>query len=194
MTDATLQSKLEDALFIASYRSSSTLEKILEHRIIADLSSHFWLSGIDEFEISRSEVDAYGYDLVVEVGNVIRHIQLKMMRLGAAKSGVNISLRLARKPSGCVVWMVYDPKDLTFDHFLWFGSSPGAALPPLGDKVAKHTKSNSQGEKTERSGHRTLAKTKFAKLADVKALAGHLFGPSLGLHATQRSGSADTVD
>ncbi len=34
----------------------------------------------------------------------------------------------------------------------------------LGDRIAKHAKANSRGEKTEKPGHRVLIRKRFTKL------------------------------
>jgi hypothetical protein len=86
-------------------------------------------------------------------------------------------MRLARKPSGCVIWMFYRPHDLTIDHYRWFGGAPGAPLPELGDRVTRHTKADSDGFKAERPGHRDVSKTGFAIVPSIEVLAGKLFGP-----------------
>ena len=77
---------------------------------------------------------------------------------------------------GCVVWMRYDPATLALGPFLWFGGKPHELLPSLGDKVARHTKANSQGVKAERPNIRRLARASFEKLPTMDAVAHSLFG------------------
>jgi hypothetical protein len=156
---------------------STVLERTLEHRFLADLSAFLWCRGIYDFAVSKSEVDQYGYDLIVEVGAVIRHVQLKSKARASATARTSANLRLAAKPSGCIVWMVYDPATLLFDHFLWFGGLPGMAMPPLGDKATRHTKRDATGVKKERPGHRSLAIGMFARVDSMPLLAHRLFGP-----------------
>lgn len=156
--------------------SSSALEKVLEHRFVAELSAALWLQGVTDFEVLRGEVDSHGYDLVVEANGIIRHIQLKALRQGGKRSEVTVSTRLARKPSGCVIWMVYDPGSLGLGPFRWFGEKPGERLRPLGAKVAHHTKGNAQGKKGERPGHRILKKSAFTEIATMAELVQVLFG------------------
>ncbi|MDB5694933.1 MAG: hypothetical protein JWN21_476 [Sphingomonas bacterium] len=160
-----------------SYLRSSTLEKVLEHRLVGELASVMWLRGDHDLEVLRGEVDAHGYDVVLEANGVLRHIQLKAMMADGKRSSVSVNVRLARKPSGCVVWMRYNPADLALGPFYWFGAEPGAPLPPLGSRVAKHTKSNSQGQKTEREGHRVVRASVFQRLETAADLAEALFGP-----------------
>jgi hypothetical protein len=165
---------------------SSKLEKILEARLCAELATDLWLRGIADFEVLRSEVDDAGYDLVLEANGCLRHIQLKASRAGAATAEVSVSTRLARKPSGCVVWMLYDPQTLRIERFRWLGGAPGAPLPPLGDKVTRHTKGDRLGYKAERPGHRTVPKARFDTVHSPADLLDRLFGP----FATAKAGGA----
>lgn len=157
-------------------RHSSSLEKVLEHRLLAELVTALWIDGTSDFEILRGEVDAHGYDIVIEARGIIRHIQLKAMVRGGRRRDVSVNLRLARKPSGCVIWMVYDPATLKLGPFLWFGAAPGQPLPMLGEQAAKHSKANASGLKLARPAHRLLSKSRFKVLDDVRTLASALFG------------------
>lgn len=156
--------------------SSSALEKVLEHRLVAELASALWQAGIPDFEILRAEVDAHGYDLVIEAAGIMRHIQLKAMVQGGRRRDVGVNLRLAAKPSGCVVWMIYDPATLSLGPFRWFGGEPGEQLPTLGDRVVRHSKGNADGVKLERAGHRLVPRSRFITLNGIEALADALFG------------------
>jgi hypothetical protein len=154
---------------------SACLEKLLEHRFVAELTTKLWLDGIRDFEVLRSEVDCHGYDLVVQARGITRHIQLKAMAVGGQRRRVNVNTRLVTKPCGCVIWMIYDPDTLRLGPFLWFGSEPNQPLPPLGDRMAKHTKGNAAGVKAEKPGHRLIPKSSFSKLPDMHSLCGVLF-------------------
>lgn len=160
----------------ASYLDSSGLEKVLEHRFVAELATSLWIEGCRDVELLRSEVDAHGYDLVIEAKGTMRHIQLKSMVAGGKKQHVTVNTRLASKPSGCVVWFDYDPHTLELGPFRWFGGVPGAGLPDTGDIVARHSKANALGQKSERSGHRVIRKSKFQHVNTVGALVQLLFG------------------
>jgi hypothetical protein len=160
----------------ASYLDSSGLEKILEHRFVAELASVLWLEGCRDVEILRSEVDAHGYDLVIEARGTMRHIQLKSMVVGGKKQHVTVNTRLVTKPSGCVVWFDYDPKTLELGPFRWFGAPPGAGLPEVGDAMARHAKANSHGQKKERTGHRVVRKSRFQQVDSLADLNQLLFG------------------
>jgi len=157
---------------------SSTREKVLEHLFVGELLRCLWRQGARDMEVLRAEVDKGGYDLVLEANSVIRHVQLKSSHRTAATREVGVNINLARKPSGCVLWIQFDPATMTLGPFLWFGAAPGAPLPDLGDKVGKHTKGDRTGRKAERPNIRVLAKSQFEVLPDMDAVARALFGPA----------------
>ncbi|HEY2528196.1 MAG TPA: hypothetical protein VGJ20_09660, partial [Xanthobacteraceae bacterium] len=64
------------------------------------------------------------------------------------------SIKLAEKPSGCMLWILFDQDTLQLGPLLWFGGRRGEKLRDLGGLIAKHAKANSRGEKTEKPGHR----------------------------------------
>ena len=120
-------------------------------------------------------MDNAGYDLVIECNGIMRHIQLKSTYKGAKTSRVKINTALTNKPSGCVVWMFFDPETVDLGPFYWFGGSPGGPLPPLGDRVAKHTKGDAKGVKRQREKIRELTKTSFEILENIDGVADYLF-------------------
>jgi hypothetical protein len=71
-----------------------------------------------------------------------------------------------------VIWTFFDRDTLELGPFLWFGGAPGQPLPPLGDKVGRHTR----GDKAERGEIRVVGKGRFRRLATVEELAAVLFG------------------
>jgi hypothetical protein len=156
----------------ADFLHSSLREKLLEHVFIAELLKSLWRRGRRDIEVLRAEVDRGGYDVVVDCGNVCRHIQLKATRAGSQTKSVNINTALSSKPSGCVVWMVFDPSLLNLGPFLWFGAEPGQALPDLGTHIARHTR----GDKAERPALRVLHKSRFSSIDSMDELIRALFG------------------
>jgi hypothetical protein len=49
--------------------------------------------------------------------------------LEAKTARVGINAALQSKPSGCVIWLRFDPVTLALGPFLWFGGEPGKPLP-----------------------------------------------------------------
>lgn len=156
---------------------SSSLEKVLEYQFLGALTREL-VRRDAEFEILRSDVDDGGHDLVIEAGDVLRHIQLKAMIKGGKRDDVTVNTRLARKASGCVVWMTYDPDTLELGPFRWLGGLPGERLPDIGDRVARHSKGNGKGEKKERPAHRVIPRGQFEVLEAISDLVDRLFGPA----------------
>lgn len=156
---------------------SSYREKLLEHLFIGEVLRHLWCQGITTAEFLRPEVDSGGYDLVIACNAVIRHIQLKSSHRNAKTAKQNVNIHLAEKPSGCVVWVVFDESTLALGPFLWFGGLPGQRLPDISSlPIAKHTKGNAQGVKVERPNIRVLKRSAFEEVASVPELVERFFG------------------
>ena len=163
---------------LTSSHLSSAREKVLEYRFLAEVTAELYRRGL-EFDVLRSDVDALGHDLVMEANGIIRHIQLKTTYRGGKSARVTSNIRLATRPSGCLIWMIYDPHTLDITAFRWFGGVPGAALPDLGKRVAKHSRGNAGGTKNERPAHRVLPRRVFASIGDIAALVDQLFGSAI---------------
>lgn len=151
-------------------------ELIVEHRFIGETLRECWVRGITDVEVLRSESDSFGYDLVMGRGEIVRHIQLKTLLAGGKASYAKIGLKLMEKPSGCVIWIVVS-QNLQFERFLWFGGEPGEPLPDIREfKIAKHTKGDSEGIKSERPAHRLVPRPRFDELQSIDDVLGRLFG------------------
>lgn len=155
--------------------ASSLREQYLEYGFLDGLCKVMWKRG-ELMDVLRSHTDQSGYDLLLEACGLQRHIQLKSSYLGGKASRQNINVRLADRPSGCVVWIWFDPDTLEQVNFHWFGAAPGDPLPPLPERKGKHTKSNANGIKAERPKIRVLNKGEFDKVLGFEALADRLFG------------------
>lgn len=156
---------------------SSFREKLLEHLFVAELLKRSWREHSCDLEIAKPEVDSKGYDLIAENKGIVRHIQLKSTKRGGNAAAQNIHSALALKPSGCVVWLEFDELTLELGPFRFLGGAPGAKLPSLADyPIAKHTKANSEGKKTERPQLRRVKKSNFELVAAMDELYRVLFG------------------
>ena len=157
-------------------RSSGHREKVVEHVFLGELLRHLWVAKISGVQVLKPEVDASGYDIVLSLGKVIRHVQLKTSMHDGKAAHQPIHESLAQHPSGCVVWIVLN-EDLTFTGFRWFGGDAGKPLSDLKTfKRTKHTKANAQGVKKDRAQTWSVPKSAFEKLPDMAALVGKLFG------------------
>lgn len=151
-------------------------EKIIEHAFIAALLRVLLLRGKRDIEILRTEVDRDGYDIVLLCNGILRHVQLKSSYQEATTASVDARTALEGKPSGCILWILFDQRTLELGPYLWFGGRPGERLPALGDKVARHSRPNAQGIKAERPGLRTISRGSFTKLNTMDELITALFG------------------
>lgn len=162
---------------------SSLREIILEHSFLGALGRELWKRRCFDAEILRAEVDAAGYDIVVSVGSVTRHIQIKSEISGGHASVLPISERLSGKHSGCVIVIFVDRDTLEAQGYAFFGAEPGAPLPDVSDeKRAKHTKGDAQGKKGERKHHRNLKLSRCQRVADIEGLTDLLFGNVSDVH------------
>jgi hypothetical protein len=159
------------------YRLSSYRENMLEYLFASAVMRHLWQQEFRRVEILRSQVDDSGYDLVLEANSVVRHVQLKSSHATAKAAKVDVSLDLAKKPSGCVIWLRFDPISLALGPFLWFGCNPGELLPEIGHfPIAKHAKGNAQGVKLPKMNQRQVPKSAFIKLPSIEEVVERLFG------------------
>ncbi|OYU41955.1 MAG: hypothetical protein CFE44_26805, partial [Burkholderiales bacterium PBB4] len=122
--------------------SSSYRERLIEHLFLGELLKISWLEDACSLEIAKPEVDISGYDVIAEARGVLRHIQMKTSVVGGSTANQNVHVKLADKPSGCVIWIYFEPQSLQLGPYLYFGgASPGAPMPSLkARKVASHTK------------------------------------------------------
>jgi len=156
---------------------SSRREKLVEHVFAGEVLRALWLAGVHKVDILRAETDASGYDIVVEVGRVSRHIQLKSSAQTAKTSSQKVNVALGAKSSGCVLWVLFNSNTMELGPFLWFGSNPGEPLPDITTfPLAKHTKGHAQGEKAERKNIRIITKAKFTKVPSITGVIEKLFG------------------
>jgi hypothetical protein len=177
--EAPAQVFMDDITEIATpnYVHSTLRERIVEHVFVGAALQRLWQRGVTDIEVLRSEFDAGGYDLVMSLRKTVRHIQFKTIIAGGKGTSVNVSMKLAEKPSGCVIWIVITP-DLELQSFLWFGGAPGQPLPDIHAlKQAKHAKANAKGIKGERPGHRIVPRSRFESLVTLDEVLERLFGP-----------------
>jgi hypothetical protein len=160
---------LDAWLRAVGYGKSQTVEKLMEHIFLAELLQECWFRWRTPVEVLRSEVDASGYDLVLEAGGTLRHLQLKASRLGAKTVRQTINSKLQDRQGGCIVWVFYavDQQKLRVDlSYRW----RDLAVDPLPDTVAKHTRGGKPRPKM-----RVVRKGGFRPVDDTAALVELLF-------------------
>lgn len=162
----------------SDFLHSSRREKLIEHVFAGEVLRNLWCSVVHAVDILRAEPDAAGYDIIIEVGSVARHIQLKSSAHDATTSEQKVNVALGTKPSGCVLWVLFNPSNMELGPFLWFGGKPGEPLPDISSfRVAKHTKGNAKGKKSERKNIRVITKRKFTRVSSISGVIEMLFGP-----------------
>lgn len=160
----------------ADFRFSSYRERVLEHQLVGEILRDLWMRRAYAVEVLRSEVDAAGYDVVLEHQSVVRHIQLKATRAGGRRASVGINIKLRDKPSGCVIWFHFVPDTMRpTGPFYWLGGPPGTRLPDLGKKLGRHTKGDSTGHKALRENIRDMPKSGFDLVRTIPELTTRLF-------------------
>ncbi|HEY0308635.1 MAG TPA: hypothetical protein VGB94_10775 [Acidobacteriaceae bacterium] len=158
------------------YIHSTLRERIVEHIFVGAVLQRLWQRGVTDVEVLRSEFDAGGYDLVMSYKKIVRHIQFKTSMTTGKAANIKASLKLMDKPSGCIIWILVTPA-LELKSYLWFGGPPDQPLRDINSmRIAKHTKGNSKGKKTERPQHRIIPRGKFDELASIDEVLLQLFG------------------
>lgn len=155
---------------------SAFREKLIEHLFVGELLKLSWLHHGCSLEIAKPEVDRCGYDLIAEAGGIVRHIQLKATFNEGKAARQTVHLKLAEKPSGCVIWIYFDERTLQLGPFYFFGAEAGKPLPSLDDyDAARHTKGNKDGYKAPRPNLRVLNKGDFKRVDTVDGVFRLLF-------------------
>jgi hypothetical protein len=155
------------------YENSSLRENIVEHLFIGLALGKLWNAGITNAEILRSEFDAYGYDLVISYGDIVRHVQMKT---STSLTKVSVSKLLAQKSSGCVLFIKLD-NCLNLGPFYFFGATAGQQLPDLGEfKSTRRTAPKSDGKKHERKMHHDIPLSKFQRFETIEKLMANMLG------------------
>ena len=156
---------------------STYRESLVEHLFLGALLPLYWEAHPERpIEVSKPMVDDAGYDLILEVPNIVRHVQIKGSFRTSRTRIQNVHERLAEKPSGCVIWITYD-SDFRLGPFYWFGSAPGKPLPDISDfPFAKTTRANAAGTKKTRPHVRKVPKGAFQRLKNITEVAEKLFG------------------
>ena len=158
---------------------STYREALVEYLFLSQLLPLYWkVNPCRPIEVSKPMVDDAGYDLILEVPGVVRHVQLKSSLHTSKTREQNVHERLAEKPSGCVVWIAHDD-DFNIGPFRWFGKNPGVPLPCLcGFNHARATRANAKGEKPIRRSIYEVPKSAFEELNRIEDVCRRLFGNS----------------
>jgi len=157
---------------------STLRERIVEHIFVGEAMRWLWQHHKTDVEVLRSEFDAGGYDLVMSLEKIERHIQLKTSLFDGKAADIKASRKLMDKPGGCIIWILVT-SGLEIHSYRWLGGLPGQPLPDIlaGTVTAKHTKANAKSVKAERPDHRVIPLSKFDHLFSLDDVMVRLFGP-----------------
>jgi len=163
------------------YLKSMFYEQLVEHIFISEVLQEAWYRHGKTVEVLHAEIDASGYDVVLECNGYLRHIQLKTSKPNK-RGSQPINVALASKPSGCIVWILrHENKEtcrVSFSY-LFFGGKPGKPLPSLNAfPFAKRTTPNKEGIKPTRQSIHKIPKGHFTPVRDTTAIVECLFGLS----------------
>jgi hypothetical protein len=162
---------LKEWLKRVGYEESRTVEKLMEHIFLSEILQECWFGRRQVVEVLRAEVDAAGYDLVLEANGRIRHVQLKASRQGGQTSKQTINSKLAEREGGCVVWIAYnvdEEEGRAQLKYRWWDST--------GTDVPKTPGQNPRTKK-ERPNTFVLRKSAFELIEQSAVLVDRLFGP-----------------
>lgn len=152
------------------------VENIMEHAFLPDVLQHCWFVRHHRVEVIRPDVDAGGYDLVLEANGRVRHIQLKSRwERGAARVGTTINSRLRDHSDPCVVSISWYADADSCRAALRYRYSDMAKWPP---PVPKETTFQLKGRHF------------LPGFYDTAALADQLFGPATPSPRAQETSSS----
>jgi len=160
------------------YLKSSFYEQLTEHVFISEVLQEAWFRFGKVVDVCRSEIDATGYDVMLECNGIIRHVQLKSSDKEAKAANQKVNIALSARPSGCVVWIFREEDPVSYRvalKYRFFGSQAGRPLDLSKFQIARHTKGNSKGVKGERPNIRIIPKKEFVRIDDTKCLLQKLF-------------------
>lgn len=159
--------------------NSGSMELMIESVFLSELLQECWFARGHLVDVLHSTVDAFGYDVVLQAGEVVRHVQLKAKKMGGTTNAYAINTLLGEQPAGCVICIVWehtsDENRMSLSYH-WLGGGPNEKLTGLGDRVSRNSRGNAQGVKGERVRMRDVRLTSFTKLVGISELADRLFG------------------
>lgn len=165
----------------AESKYSSFFENMAEHFLLAELLQEAWYNHGNLIDISRTEKDTAGTDIILELVNpnnskrVLRHIQLKSAKYDSKKKQ-SINVELGNKPSGCVILMlrkeVLGKIELSYR---FFGNKPGLPLPDLTKYKSSKGRRRVSGERVDRPNKKNIPFNQFSAIRDIAELYKKLF-------------------
>lgn len=142
------------------YKNSRFFENLLEHRFLFDLCRTLVLRDPPCLaNVMRSEVDAFGIDLVIAVDRRTVHIQMKTRSGTPEPTAYSVAGSLWDLPNAVVAWMLYDSATLEPISYYVLG----APLPPR-DTFPPASRNGFRAVKMNQATHRKLS---IEQVADI---------------------------
>jgi len=160
------------------YLYSTHRERMIEHLFLSRLLREAWSQRGTTIDVLRPEVDASGYDLLLEHRGMVRHVQLKASRKGSRTRYQTVHKGLAEKPGGCVLWIEFvdDRHEEKMGlRYRFFGGTPTMSLDLSGFRIAKKTTHRADGVRGLRSNVRKVPRGRFRELRDISVVYDTLF-------------------
>jgi hypothetical protein len=158
-----------------SSRWSTLRESLVEHMFLAEILQEAWFVREQQVEVLKAEVDAFGYDLVLECNGILRHVQLKASEDTGRTSRQTINTTLESKSGSCIVWIVLkripEIHRLEMTYLFFGGATPYLPMPSLGEVVGINPRS-----KTLRPNTRVVKKNQFERISTTPELLNRMFG------------------
>src|SRR6266404_2781973 len=142
------------------YQNSRFFENLLEHRFLFDLRRHLVLR--DQpllLNVLKSEVDAFGFDLVLSVAQHTYHIQMKTRSGSPPANSYELSESLWKLPNACTIWMLYDASTIEPTSYYMLGQP----LTPM-DKFPESERPGFRKVKMQQANHARISLSELAAL------------------------------
>ena len=156
---------------------SHYVENTLRHVFLSDLCRALWRRDhTQRLHIYNNEVDDAGFDLVIGLGSIVRHVQLKARNTTGRARSISAHTALASAQGGCIVWMFFSTDTLTIEHYRFFGQPSGEAMSDISHLPEVLTqRRNIRGQRTVRPHHRTVRRSDFSQPLSTEELIDALF-------------------
>jgi hypothetical protein len=145
------------------HEDSRYVESMMEHRFLSDVIQYCWFRQNRRVEVMRAEVDGGGYDLVLEAGRRIRHVQLKSRWQKGRRRSLQINSRLRDHRKPCVVWIFWQVDPMTCEVDLQYRYSEPSKWPV-----------RSEGETTFTLKRDAFLPSEDGRYLDIASLIGRL--------------------
>lgn len=142
------------------YQNSRFFENLLGHRFLFDLRRHLVLETIPRLiNVLKSEVDAYGFDLVLSVAYRSLHVQMKTRSGPPPTKAYELSDALWSLPNAYAIWMLYDQAKLEPTSYYVLG----LPMPPI-EQFRPSDRAGFRKVKMQQANHPHLSLEKLVNL------------------------------